>query len=395
MRRWGIVACVLTAASLALAVPTVVGASGAGPAAAVAKPAAAPPAPNLALAHVKAVTIASGLTEPLAFAWRTGDLSRVYVAEQTGKVVIVANGKIVSTALTLTGLSSGNEEGLLGLVFSNDGTKLYVDYTDTTGDIHIVEYTMSGNVANPATRRQLLLIPHHTFPNHNGGNLVIGPDNMLYIGVGDGGGAGDTLHNAQNLGALLGKILRIDPHPHGSSPYTIPAGNPFVGRAGARPEIWMYGLRNPWRFSFDRTTHDLWIGDVGQNLYEEVDYAPAGQSGINWGWNLREGLHPYNGGAKPPGARDPILERPHTAGDCAIIGGYVYRGSLVANFNGAYVFGDECTGEVRAVVQKAGKVVQAKDLLVNIPQLTSFGQGPAGTIYAASRAGKLYALAQG
>ena len=157
----------------------------------------------------------------------------------------------------------------------------------------------------------------------------------------------------------------------------------------------MYGLRNPWRFSFDRTTHDMWIGDVGQNLYEEVDYAPAGQSGINWGWNLREGFHPYNGGAKPPGARDPILERPHSAGDCAIIGGYVYRGTAISNFNGAYVFGDECTGEVRAVVQQGGKVVQSKDLLVNIPQLTSFGQGPLGSIYAASRAGKLYVLGRG
>jgi glucose/arabinose dehydrogenase len=231
------------------------------------------------------------------------------------------------------------------------------------------------------------------FPNHNGGSLVMGPDNMLYIGVGDGGGAGDTLHNAQNLDALLGKILRIDPHPNGSAAYTIPSDNPFANAAGDRPEIWMWGLRNPWRFSFDRLTHDTWIGDVGQNLYEEVDYAPAGQSGINWGWNQREGFHPFNGGAEPDGARDPILERSHDAGDCAIIGGFVYRGSAIASFNGAYVFGDECTGELRAVVQSDGKVAQRRDLHLNVDQLTTFGEGPSGGIFAASRAGKIYYLA--
>ena len=280
-------------------------------------------------------------------------------------------------------------------MFSKDGSKLYVYYTDPTGDIHVVEYTMKGDVANVATRRQLLLIPHHIFPNHNGGSLVMGPDNMLYIGVGDGGGGGDTLHNSQNKDVLLGKILRIDPRKLGSSPYTIPSGNPFVGKAGTRPEIWMYGLRNPWRFSFDKTTHALWIGDVGQDLYEEVDYAPAGQKGINWGWPLREGFHPYNGGAKPPGARDPILERPHSAGDCAIIGGFVYRGTAIASFNGAYVFGDECTGELRAVTQKGGKVTQSRDLKLNVAQLTTFGESPTGAILAASREGTIYSLAQG
>jgi glucose/arabinose dehydrogenase len=165
-----------------------------------------------------------------------------------------------------------------------------------------------------------------------------------------------------------------------------------VGKRGA---IWMYGLRNPWRFSFDRQTNAMWIGDVGQDLYEEIDYAPAGQKGINWGWNLREGFHAYNGGAKPPGARDPILERPHTAGDCAITGGYVYRARKIANFFGAYVFGDTCTGELRAVVQKNGKVTQSRDLNLNVSQISTFGQGPFGGLYAASLTGTIYALVPG
>jgi len=355
--------------------------------------AAAPPPPNLSLARVKLVQIASGLDRPVALAWRLGDGGRVYVAEQTGHVRIVAQGAVVSTALNVA-VSSGNERGLLGLVFSRDGKKMYIDYTDPVGDIRVVEYTMNGNVANLATRRELLMISHQTYANHNGGNLVMGADNLLYISVGDGGGGGDPLHNGQNLNTRLGKILRIDPRPSGSSPYTIPPSNPFVGRAGIRPAIYMYGLRNPWRFSLDRVTRDMWIGDVGQNLWEEIDYAPAGQAGINWGWNLREGFAPYNSGAKPPGARDPILVRSHDAGDCAITGGYVYRGSAIANFNGAYVFGDTCTGKLRAVVQQNGAVTQSRDLLLNVAQLSTFGEGLGGELYAASLTGKIYAIAK-
>jgi glucose/arabinose dehydrogenase len=382
MRKWGIVGSVLIATSFPFAIPSSVGATG------TAAPATAP---QLSTVHLKVVPFATGLTSPVTLAWRTGDAARVYVAQQAGQVVIVSGGAVVSTALSLSGLSHGNEEGLLGITFSNDGTKLYVDYTDATGDIHIVEYTMNGSVANLTTRRQLMLISHHTFTNHNGGNLVMGADNLLYISVGDGGGAGDTLHNAQNLNAVLGKILRIDPRPTGTKPYGIPPGNPFVH--GTRPAIWQYGLRNPWRFSLDRATHDLWIGDVGQNLWEEVDYAPAGQSGINWGWNLRDGLQPYNGGAKPPGARDPLYVRSHSAGDCAIIGGYVYRGSAIPFLNGGYVFSDERTGELRALVQQGGAMTQGPNFHLTIPEVTTFGQGPAGELYAASRGGTLYRLA--
>jgi glucose/arabinose dehydrogenase len=349
-------------------------------------------------APIKLKKITAGLDNPVALAWRSTSGGNggvgpafIYVAQQTGSVVLVKDGNILGTVLKLDGISVGGEQGLLGIVFSNDGTKLYVDYTDASGNIQIVEYRMSGTIADTTTRRPLLTIPHSTYPNHNGGDLVMGSGGRLYISVGDGGGGGDTLHNGQNKNSLLAKILRIIPNKTGSKPYGIPRDNPFVGQANTRAETWMWGLRNPWRFSFDKATNDIWIGDVGQDKYEEIDYAKAGEKGINWGWPLREGFHQYDG-AKPPGARDPILERPHTAGDCAIIGGYVYRGKAIKGFQGTYVFGDECTGKLRAVVQSDGRVVQRRDLRLNVSQLSSFGQGPGGEIYATSLHGELYRL---
>ena len=359
---------------------------------ATATPHAAPT--NLAAAQVKLTPYATGLSSPVALAWRGKDSSRMYVAQQGGTLVSVTNGH-VSAPLLHFNVSTGGEEGLLGIAFSNNGKKLYTDTTDAAGDIRITEFTMSGPVPISGSRRQLLVIPHHTFPNHNGGDLHVGADNMLYISVGDGGGGGDTLHNGQNTNSLLGKILRINPNRKGNAQYSVPADNPFAAQAGKRGAIWMYGLRNPWRFSFDRQTHDMWIGDVGQGLYEEIDYAKAGAKGINWGWNRREGFHPYNGGTKPAGARDPILERSHDNGDCAITGGYVYRGKAIANFFGAYVFGDTCTGELRAVLQRNGRVTQSRDLNLNVSQVSTFGEGPFGGIYAASLSGTIYALAQG
>jgi glucose/arabinose dehydrogenase len=211
------------------------------------------------------------------------------------------------------------------------------------------------------------------------------------VSVGDGGSEYDPNGYGQDPMFGLAKILRIDPEPSGSRPYSIPAGNPFVGDPNARPETWMWGLRNPWRFSLDRKTHDMWIGDVGQNAWEEIDYARAGEKGINWGWPLREGKHAYDG-APPPGARNPILERSHNSGDCAITGGYVYRGAAIKGFQGTYVFGDTCTGELRAVQQSNGKVVRARDLALNVSQISSFGENPAGELYAVSLTGVVYRL---
>ncbi|HTL84951.1 MAG TPA: PQQ-dependent sugar dehydrogenase [Acidimicrobiia bacterium] len=349
-------------------------------------------APNLNAVHLSLETRAHGLSSPVAIAWRHGD-SRMYVAEQTGSVRIVsASGVPKATPVLTETVSNGNEQGLLGLTFSSNGSKIYVDYTGPNGDIHVVEYTMSGDVANVGTRRELLTIAHHTHTNHNGGEVIFGPDGNLYIGTGDGGGGGDPDGNGQNTNSLLGKILRINPAPSGGLQYTIPNGNPFKGQAGKRGEIWMYGLRNPWRFSFDRSDHSMWIGDVGQDLYEEVDHSSAGSGGLNWGWNRREGFHAYNGGTQPPGGRNPVVETSHNDGNCAIIGGYVYRGSAIDDLNGTYVYGDSCRPQLVGVVVSGGNVVAHRDLGLTVGQLTSFGQSPRGELYAASRTGVIYKL---
>jgi glucose/arabinose dehydrogenase len=370
--------------SAALLVPAAAIESGASAATPAAKPHT-----NVTTARVKLKRVLAGLDRPVAMAWRNGDLSHIYVVQQSGTLVRTHGGTIDNTVLTLT-VGSGNERGFLGAAFSRDGKNLFVDYNDPNGDIRIAAYKMKGNVANTATRRPLLAIPHHEFDNHNGGQLVVGPDDMLYIGVGDGGSGGDPHGNAQNTNVLLGKILRIDPR---AGKPRNPVGNPFKGKAGHKGAIWMFGLRNPWKFSFDRATKDMWIGDVGQGLFEEIDFARKGhQKAANWGWNRREGKHPYNGGTRPKNSRDPIFERSHSEGDCAIIGGYVYRGAPKLPLVGAYVYGDECTGVVRAIVQQGGRVKQHSSLRITVPQLSSFGQGPKGGLYAVSLGGTIYQL---
>jgi glucose/arabinose dehydrogenase len=348
---------------------------------------AAAAAPDLSQVNMALARVASGLVNPVALAWRSGD-SRLYVAEQRGRVRIVDSGVVQPGSVLTVSVATGGEQGLLGLAFSLDGTKLYVDYVDPLSHVRVVEYTMSGDTAtNP---RDLLSIDH-PLANHNGGEVMIGPDGYLYIGSGDGGGTGD---NAQNVNVLLGKILRIDPTPSASLPYTIPPDNPFVGMANHREEIWMYGLRNPWRFGFDRANGDLYIADVGQSAYEEIDYALPGQRGTNWGWNLREGFHPYNGGAQPPDGVDPLFEAAHTDGYCAIIGGYVYRGSAISNLGGGYVYGDLCRGVLSGAVQSGGAVTQQQDFSVGVANLTTFGEDPAGELYIANLDGNVYRLVQ-
>jgi glucose/arabinose dehydrogenase len=336
-------------------------------------------------------TVASGLTNPIAITFRHND-ARMYVAQQNGVVKIVnTNHTLGATVVTVPSKQDNGEQGLLGMVFSADGTKLYVDYNDNlhpNGDVHIVEYTMSGDTA--VSPHELLLIPHQQYSNHNGGDLEIGPDGKLYISIGDGGGGGDPLHNAQNVNSLLGKILRIN------NDGTIPSDNPFHGRSGHEQRVWMYGLRNPFRFSFDKSNHEMWIGDVGQDLWEEVDWAAAGQKGTNWGWNQREGKHPYKGGARPAGALDPIYEVSHNDSSCAIIGGYVYRGRAIANLNGAYLFSDNCRGQLVGVVRNGNNVSDARDMGVSINGPSTFGEDANGELYVASLSdGKVYKLVQG
>ncbi len=336
--------------------------------------------PDLAAVRLKLTAVARNLNRPVALAVRNGD-GALYIAEQTGRIVTVSSGTTgpVPVLDIHDEVSDGNEQGLLGITFSPDGSVCYIDFTDTKGNTHVQALPMRGRVAQKAQRRELLEV-NQPYSNHNGGELTIGPDGMLYIGLGDGGSAGDPHGNGQNLGTLLAKILRINPAASGSAAYSVPSDNPYVDDRDARPETWMWGLRNPWRFSFDRSTGDVWIGDVGQNAFEEIDEAPAGASGINWGWSQREGDHDYKG-AEPPGARDPIIERSHQEGFCAIVGGYVYRGRAIPELDGAYLYSDNCLGKVFGAVQRNGSIVETRDLGIKANGVTSFGEDANGELY--------------
>jgi glucose/arabinose dehydrogenase len=336
------------------------------------------------------------LEQPLGMAVRSGDPA-LYVAQKTGAVVAVRDGSVDPVpVLDLTQeVSLGSEQGLLGLAFSPDGRDLYVNYTDTNGDTRVTGYAMRDGRADPPTRREVLFVDQ-PYSNHNGGNLVFGPDGHLYVGLGDGGSGGDPHGNGQSLSTLLGKMLRIDPLSSGERAYTIPADNPFVDRPGARPEIWAYGLRNPWRYSFDRSTGDLWIGDVGQSSWEEVDVQPAGsRGGENYGWNRMEGDHPYDGADPPAHVVRPVFEYSHDDGGCTVTGGYVYRGESIPDLYGAYVFADFCLGALQAIRLEGGRVIDHRVLGPIVANLSSFGEDARGELYAMSLGGALYRLAPG
>lgn len=351
---------------------------------------ATPTPPNLDDARVRLKQIAV-LEEPLAMAVRAGDPA-LYVAEKSGRVVALRESTEPEVVLDISDeVSLGGEQGLLGLAFSVDGDFLYVDYTDTKGNTHVSEFEVQHGTIDPSTERQVLFVGQ-PFSNHNGGELVFGPDGYLYIGLGDGGSAGDPMGNAQSLQTLLGKILRISPRP-AEGPYTVPDDNPFVDVAGARPEIWAYGLRNPWRFSFDRQTGDLWIGDVGQDSWEEVDFEAAGsKGGLNFGWDLFEGTHPFEGKPDSPETVPPVHEYPLDGSTCVVTGGYVYRGKDIPALAGAYVFADFCLGRLDALRLRDGHEPQVVELGPIIENLASFGEDANGELYALSLSGPVYRL---
>jgi len=332
------------------------------------------------------------LTAPVATAVAGDDL---LIAEQGGRIRALRGGRLdPAPVLDITGeVVSGGEQGLLGIAVSPDRRYLYVNFTNRRENTSIREYPLRGDKADAGEGRELLEIADFA-PNHNGGQLAFGPDGKLYIATGDGGGAGDPRGNGQKLSSLLGKILRIEPRPVGGRPYGVPADNPFVGRGGARPEIWAYGLRNPWRFSFDPARGDLWIGDVGQNAWEEVDVMPAGKSGLNFGWSLREGRHAFkdNQSAPSKGLTEPVLE--YGRGDgCTVIGGLVYRGRSIPALRGAYLYADYCGGWVRAVATRdGGPRGEPVDLGVRAGSVSSFGAGPDGELYVLSLDGPVYRL---
>ncbi|MFI5047766.1 MAG: PQQ-dependent sugar dehydrogenase [Acidimicrobiia bacterium] len=338
-----------------------------------------------------------GLT---AFATRAAN-DAFYVASQDGVIRAVRHGTVLDEpVLDISGETVANgEQGLLGLAFSPDGAKLYVDYTTVRSDTRVDEFTMRGDVADPATRRTVLAVDQPQV-NHNGGQLAFGPDGDLYIGLGDGGSQGDQGPghapggNGQSLATLLGKILRIDPTPSGDAEYTVPPDNPFVGVDGARPEIWAYGLRNPWRFSFDTGTGDLWIGDVGQDAIEEVDFAAAtagrnAGKGLNFGWNRLEGDEPFRGRA-PDDAVGPVIQHTHADGWLSVIGGYVYHGPVKA-LRGTYVYSDYYKAQLVGLQRDGGAFVPV-DLGIESHQVSAFGQGRDGSLFVLSQTDGLLKL---
>ena len=348
------------------------------------------PSADLGAVHIRLTKLAA-LERPTALAVRKGDAT-LYVTEQVGRIRAVRGGKLVADpVLDISDQvgSTGTEQGLLGLAFSPDGTHLYLDFTDRDGDTRVVEYTLKDGAVDAGSSRRLLAIDQPQ-SNHNGGSLAFGPDDLLYIGTGDGGNAGDvgpghvSGGNGQSKDTLLGKLLRIDPDPSGGKPYSIPPGNPFAN-GGGRPEIFALGLRNPWRFSFDRTTGDLWIGDVGQNEWEEIDFVPTGQgAGDNFGWNRLEGTHAFSGEA-PAGTTPPIFEYSHSeAGGCAVTGGYVYRGTAIPALQGVYVFADYCVGALQGLTEVDGARTAEGPLGATSPNITSFGQDGTGELYVLS-----------
>ncbi|MCX5661864.1 MAG: PQQ-dependent sugar dehydrogenase [Planctomycetota bacterium] len=325
---------------------------------------------------------------------------RIVVVQQSGQISLIDNDPKATPrpmADLRDRIRAGGEEGLLGLAFHPDfkrNRQLFLHFTaiDMPRRGIIARFTMDPSLQriDPASQEILLTIPQ-PYSNHNGGMIAFGPDGMLYIGLGDGGNGGDPHNNGQNKNTLLGKILRIDvDKPEAGRAYAIPADNPFVGQPGVRGEIWALGLRNPWRFSFDRKTGDLWAGDVGQNLWEEIDLIKKGE---NYGWNVFEGSRPF----RAPGVADagpftpPIVDYSHNAGVC-VTGGYVYRGKKIPALEGAYLYGDFGRGTIWAIHYEPGKPVKPM-VLGNVPALASFGEDRDGEVYIVSLQGTIFRFA--
>lgn len=331
--------------------------------------------------------VVSGLQRPVDL--QADGSGRLFVIEKSGRIRIIQDGQLLEASfLDITDRvnDSSNEMGFLGLAFHPNYAQngfFYVNYTGSGGNTFISRFQASGDVADPNSEKILLTV-EQPFPNHNGGVVIFGPDGFLYAGLGDGGSQGDPFGNAQNTGVLLGKILRLDVD--NGEPYAIPTDNPFGN------EVWAYGLRNPWRISFDKLTGDLYIGDVGQNTWEEIDFLPAGSAGgTNFGWDFREGAHEYSGTA-PSGLVDPVAEYSHSEGGCSVTGGYIYRGSM-PEWNGIYLFGDYCTGFIWGLIRSGGG--WQKQLLFDADvTITSFGQDKSGEIYLVSDNGGVYRLVQ-
>ena len=335
-----------------------------------------------------------GFSEPLLLTHAPGDSSRLFIVEKTGRIRVVVNRRLLAEPFLdlSSAINAEGEGGLLGLAFSPDYMntgRFYVNFTDKAGDTRVERYT----AADPASskpkivRRERVLFVNQTVYNHYGGCIVFGPDRYLYVGTGDSAALGASRSNAQNPKSVLGKILRLDVGEAADSPavpatYRIPSDNPFAGTTGYRPEIWALGLRNPWRFSFDRSTSDLWIGDVGQSGWEEIDRMEGGVGGRNFGWSVYEGTHPYPSGSRAPTDASrytmPVAEYEHPTGKC-VIGGYVYRGSAYPALRGIYVYADWVSGRMWGL-RSEGETETAEFERTSL-NISSFGEDAEGELY--------------
>lgn len=356
-----------------------------------------PPAVDLDQLSLGLEKVVEGLRQPV-FATHAGDGSRrLFVVERAGRIWVVepATGSRLAF-LDIEGRvgSGASEQGLLGLAFHPrfaENGWLFVYYTDRGGNTVISRFqAIPDRTAADPSSEVVLLRQEQPADNHNGGMIAFGPDGMLYTGLGDGGSAGDPWNNAQRLDTLLGKLLRL--YVDGESGYAAPADNPFVGVADARPEIWAYGLRNPWRFSFDRLTGDLYIGDVGQNRWEEINFQPAGRGGQNYGWKVMEGNHCYDAeSCDRSGLTPPVAEYGHEQG-CSVTGGYVYRGVAQPTLAGIYFYGDYCTGRIWALRRDPSGAWQSAEVLDSDLQISSFGESEEGEVLVVDYAGNVYRL---
>lgn len=304
----------------------------------------------------------------------------VWLAERAGTVRVLDDQGLSEPVLDISGETTTDaERGLLGVAFDKEFAHFYISFTNLEGTSTIDEFAVRDGKIQPDTRRTVLT-QTQPYSNHNGGDITFGPDGYLYIAFGDGGSGGDPHGNGQNLDTLLGKLVRIDPS--GGKPYAIPPDNPFVDDPNAKDEIWAYGLRNPWRFSFDAGTGDLLIGDVGQSAWEEIDWAPSNsEGGENYGWSQMEGNHPFQDGTEPANHVPPLYEYDRSGLGCSVTGGYVYRGTAIPHLKGQYVFSDFCDGTLRALRMENGKVTGVSDLGVNGGGVVSFVQGGKGELY--------------
>jgi glucose/arabinose dehydrogenase len=370
------------------------GADSSSPIALVPTPAPPPPAGTLGL---KWETVAGGFVAPVFVAAPAGD-ARLFVVEKAGQIKIIQNGTVLPAPFLdiASRVSSDGERGLLSMAFHPQfasNKQFFIYFTDSNGDIKVERYVASSSDANKAdagSASPVISIPHPTFGNHNGGQLAFGPDGFLYIGTGDGGGGGDPFKYGQNNSALLAKILRLDV---ATLPYKIPANNPFATSTSNAKEIWAYGVRNPWRFSFDAVSAKLYMGDVGQNEREEINVADTGAAGLNYGWSTTEGTQCYGAtSCDKAGITLPAVEHTHP-GSASITGGYVYRGANIPSLQGTYFYGDFAAGWVKSFVYAGGAATEQKDWAsLNLPSLASFGVDAAGELYGVSLSGTIYRL---